>query len=88
MVKLTTRFVVVVTLEALISRFRLADQRVAIGSPVKTELSLKVDTVVAARFRQFMPCCLACTIYRQDKDLAVMGWWTVLSPMYRDMLHV
>lgn len=33
--ELTTKFVVVVTLEALISRLRLADHRVAIGSPAQ-----------------------------------------------------
>lgn len=55
LVKLTTRFVVVVTLEALISRFRLADQRVAIGSPVKTAQPSKAGAVVAVEFRMFIP---------------------------------
>lgn len=40
---LTARLVVVVTLEALISRFRLADHRVAMGSPAK-ELAHKAAT--------------------------------------------
>ena len=52
--ELTARFVVVVTLEALISRFRLADHRVAIGSPTQVAQPLvsgESDEGIAVCFR-------------------------------------